>query len=797
LTIRTLRVTKRVVAAVATAALGATLLALPTSPVSATATVTSTSRLDGPTRYETTNKVAVASNQKGTGLQNIYVLANGDSFADGLTAASLGGSLTASVLLTPQAALPSSVLATITSMSVNVTTAKFVVIVGGEAAVSAGIAEQLTALGYTVSRVKGETRYGTANAVAASTKINSGGSIGLFGGYRTAFLASGTNFPDALAVSGWAFSKQHPIFLTDGTTLSAETEAAMVAAGVQQVFILGGTAAVSDSVKASVEAVTGVIVTTRIGGETRYETATLVAAAIGAQFPNYLKSLIFVDGTNFPDALGAAQRSHATSASIILVTSPLPTVVSEFIAANKATIATIETIGGTEAVAASTVAEGSAAATIAQPTATIEALDGSTKVTVTFSEQLNEASAETVSSYTRTTSAGVITNPSGPVYTFDAATSVSKVVLTFAALTPGDTIRVVGNVIAHATVPSLTVATASTTVEADVSVPSATLTAYPGAEGTSDKVWVTFSANTDLTSFDGTDLAHSPIAIGATAGSFDGCAQLGTTQTIICDIADPGGFGYPVAAGDSVAIAAGKITSKASTPVANVAYSATVTADTTGPVLQSAKYSSSAVGGAQASNLITSTGGGEVAITARAGTAVAGKAGNGWTLTFTSNSGPTAVTVNSATKVVAVSADDGGMAPETASSVAIALGGNAAFSALFIATVDTSGPIATSSVAAAPFAGGADLLSIVATFSEPLSAASAGNFSSTVTGTIALPTVAATDDGRLTGVLTLTLPTNATVTNGVSTLTAAIGVKDRNGNAAAAGPSLTVALYAA
>jgi hypothetical protein len=620
--------------------------------------------------------------------------------------------------------------------------------------------------------VQGADRYATANAAAAQTKA-SAGTIGSFAGKRTAFLTSGIGFADAVSASGWAFENKHPIFLTDGTTLSAETAAAMVAAGVQQVIILGGTAVVSDGVKASVEAVSGVINSLRIGGADRYETATLFATTIGAVDANFLETIILVDGKNFPDALAASQRASVKNAAIIPVTDPLPAVVSQFIAANKGTIQYIEVIGGVNAVPASVVTAAKNAATIAQPTAVISANDGSTVVTVNFSAPLNTGAATTQTNYSRTTAAGVITNPT-VTYAYSATTGVSKATLTFAgAVAPGDTIRVVGSVITHATVAGLTVAAAQTAVVADVSVPSAGIVAYKGATAATEKVWITFSPNTDLNTFACSELLHQPVAIMGNVATFSNETRVATSQTYTCDIAT-----NAVAAGDAVVLPKNKIDSLATTPIKNVAVSATASNDITPPLLESVTYSTSAVGGASAS-VLTTAGTGKVQIVARAGTAAAGKAGNLWSMT-TAQAGAAAVAVNSTTKVVTVSVDAtaGGM---LASTVANTMNANAAFSALFLANVTTPGIMDNTDLATVALTAGTDKMTTVATFSEPLKTALAAHFTSSVTGALAIKAAATTNNGLLTRVITLEQQTGATIVSGVATLTVDANILDRNG----------------
>ena len=274
-----MRSTKRSFAAVIAAALVASVLALVASPAGALASVSAITRLSGADRYATANKVA---NPLGTTTnESHFVLVSGQSYADGLSAAALAGALDtdgAAVLLTDPTTLTTSTLTTLAAMSGGVAVgAKYVWIVGGESAVSASVATTVAAAGFVVSRVSGADRYATADAVAAAMKIQNGGNIGTMGGYRTAFLVNGNGFADAMAVSGYSYDAKLPVFMTDGTTLSAGTSAAMAAAKVQKVIVIGGTAAVSDAVKTAALAVSTVSVTTRVSGADRYATATALA----------------------------------------------------------------------------------------------------------------------------------------------------------------------------------------------------------------------------------------------------------------------------------------------------------------------------------------------------------------------------------------------------------------------------------------------------------------------------------------------------------------------------------------
>ena len=789
LTIRHLRVTKRLVAAAAAAALSATLLVLPSVPASATATVTATKRHAGIDRYATANALA---DDPATVTQDKFVLASGENFADGLTASGLAGAMGANLLLTKKDALPASTLATLTKMS-GAQSPKYVVIVGGTNVISADIDAGLTAVGFTVSRVAGTNRYTTADAVAAKLKVQNSNTIGLLGGYKTAFLVNGTRFADAVVASGVAYKSKLPIFLTKSNELSAETAAAMKAAGVQQVIILGGAAAVSDDVKASVDAITGVITTTRIGGVGRFETATKFATYMGNITAAYKNSVLLVTGQDFPDALAASQLASDDTATVLPVQDPLPTVVCDWLSANQATVATIETVGGIQAIPASVVTAAKACATIAKPTASILALDGQAGALVTFSAQMIDGvgagGAEVLTSYTRRNAVGVTETAANVAYTYNTVTKASKATVAFAtSLAPGDVVTVLGFKITHIT-NGTTVATASATVSASTAPPSATITAYPGAAAATDKVWITFSANTDTVTFVDADLVHQPAVLAGAVATFNNCAKVNAALlTFNCDIDT-----NSVAAGDTVSIIKGGISSSAATPVVNpAAFVGTVTADITPPVLQSARYSISAVGGVQAT--LTPTAGvsaGSISVTARAATATAGKAGNLWSLQI-NDVAATSVTVNAVTKLVSLNID---LTTATGITATNALNGNAAFSALFIADVVNAASIANIDVAATALASGTDVVTTVATFSEPLGSAIAADFifSDTVTGT-ALNVVDATNDGLLTGIITVNSQSNAIFVSGVSTLTTRVNVLDRNGVAAAAGATLIVPL---
>lgn len=89
-------------------------------------------------------------------------------------------------------------------------------------------------------------------------------------------LATGANYPDALAGGLLSSALEAPILLTQKDLLPPETAAEIVRRGTPKVIILGGIGVVSDQVKSALQAL-GITDIERLGGNNRYETAALIA----------------------------------------------------------------------------------------------------------------------------------------------------------------------------------------------------------------------------------------------------------------------------------------------------------------------------------------------------------------------------------------------------------------------------------------------------------------------------------------------------------------------------------------
>ena len=121
----------------------------------------------------------------------------------------------------------------------------------------------------------GRDRYDTALRLAQ----NFGESKGL-GGVADVFVASGETLVDAVAVSGLAGYLDAPVVLTRRDSLPRAVADYLEDYGVRNIHVLGGTAAVSESVFAALAALDHSPTVARIQGADRYATAAAIASTL-------------------------------------------------------------------------------------------------------------------------------------------------------------------------------------------------------------------------------------------------------------------------------------------------------------------------------------------------------------------------------------------------------------------------------------------------------------------------------------------------------------------------------------
>lgn len=122
----------------------------------------------------------------------------------------------------------------------------------------------------------GRDRSDTANRLAE----NFGKAEGL-GNAPVAFVASGHMLVDAISVAGLVGFLDAPVLLTPNDSLNGGVGDFIEDYGVQTVHVLGGPAAVADSVVEAIEGLANEPTVTRIFGDDRYATAAAVASRLG------------------------------------------------------------------------------------------------------------------------------------------------------------------------------------------------------------------------------------------------------------------------------------------------------------------------------------------------------------------------------------------------------------------------------------------------------------------------------------------------------------------------------------
>lgn len=254
-------------------------------------------RIFGTTLYDT----AAAISQTGWTTSDYAVLATGSRFQDALAGTVLAHKLNAPLLLTQSDQLTPQILTELKRLNTRT-----VYILGGKVAVTPNVESALTAQGIAVERIAGYDQYGTAAQIAQKVTSSS----------AQAFLVTGERYPDALSVSSYAAAQGIPLLMTTRDKLPQDTIDALTALGVKEVTVVGGTAAISDTVVSQLASLPSPVkVTERLAGYDQYETNTIVLNSL-----SFNTDTVFIaTGENFPDALAGAALAAQNNQPIVLV----------------------------------------------------------------------------------------------------------------------------------------------------------------------------------------------------------------------------------------------------------------------------------------------------------------------------------------------------------------------------------------------------------------------------------------------------------------------------------------------
>ena len=260
------------------------------------------------------------------------IIADSGNYPDALTATVLAHVLDAPILLNNTRYLEDDVAREIVRLG-----ASEVIIVGGHKSISENVKSQLAKYDQNkVQRIWGRDRYVTSSELAYEIQR-------LTGKVNKAIIASGEDFPDALATAPLGSKEIAPILLVTRNQMDKKVSKALKDLNINKVYVAGGEHSVSKKLEAQLPTVIR-----RFNGQDRYETAILVASYT---YPES-KEVFVASGEVFPDALVIGPVCARRKAPILLSKSTPVKVTDDYI--EKSKIEYLYIIGGTNTIYAET-----------------------------------------------------------------------------------------------------------------------------------------------------------------------------------------------------------------------------------------------------------------------------------------------------------------------------------------------------------------------------------------------------------------------------------------------------------
>lgn len=235
----------------------------------------------------------------------VAYIASGLNYPDALSAGPAAAREGGALLTVSPTALPDVVLAELNRLD-----PQKIIVVGSASAVSDDVVDALDAgvpSANSVVRISGTDRYDTSRQIGLEFPSNV---------TSTVFLATGRNFPDALAAGPAAAQSDSPVLLVDGagTSVGAATRNALVELGASRVVIIGSIDAVSQAIEQELTTLLGADSVARIAGDNRFQTAT----SLNYEFFTTASHAFLATGMTFADALGGGGAAAAMGVPLYL-----------------------------------------------------------------------------------------------------------------------------------------------------------------------------------------------------------------------------------------------------------------------------------------------------------------------------------------------------------------------------------------------------------------------------------------------------------------------------------------------
>ena len=278
------------------------------------------------------NHTAINTSKRFFNKSKYVIIADSGNYPDALTATVLAHVLDAPILLNNTRYLEDDVAEEIVRLG-----ASEVIIVGGHKSISENVKSQLAKYDQNkVQRIWGRDRYVTSSELAYEIER-------LTGKVNKAIIASGEDFPDALATAPLGSKEIAPILLVTRNQMDKKVSKALKDLNIKRVYVAGGQNSVSKKLEAQLPQVIR-----RFSGQDRYETAVQVASYT---YPDS-KEVFVASGEVFPDALVIGPVCARRKAPILLSKSTPVKVTDDYIESSK--IEYLYIIGGTNTIYAET-----------------------------------------------------------------------------------------------------------------------------------------------------------------------------------------------------------------------------------------------------------------------------------------------------------------------------------------------------------------------------------------------------------------------------------------------------------
>lgn len=256
-------------------------------------------RVNATTRVAAADRFATAaelSEDLAPGVGTLYV-ASGLDYPDAVSAAPVAGSSGSRILLVRSDSIPG-----VTARALSRLTPRRIVVLGGSSAVSGTVERALRSYAPTVQRIGGRNRYETAALVSRHFSP----------GVKTAYIATGTDFADALSGGALAGYRDSPLMLVEPYRVPDAVRTELTRLAPDNIVVFGGAGAVSNTVVSQLRSYTTGSVS-RIEGEDRYAVSAAIASKFWSPSVSYLAT-----GTTFADGVTGAAAAGAKSAPLLL-----------------------------------------------------------------------------------------------------------------------------------------------------------------------------------------------------------------------------------------------------------------------------------------------------------------------------------------------------------------------------------------------------------------------------------------------------------------------------------------------